>query len=90
MRGALKSAPLRPGEALVIPRARQVHTFGMGYPLDVVFCGQTWKVLHVVGGMQPGRITKWVRGGYYAIELAGGRAGDVGVGDRIAYSLSER
>lgn len=90
MKGALKSAPLQQGEALVIPRARQVHTIGMTYPLDVIFCDQKWKVLHVARVMQPGKISKWVRGAYYAIELPSGAAGDVVEGDRIAYSLSDR
>lgn len=90
MRGALKSAPLQPGEALVIPRARQVHSFGMSYPLDVIFCDQKWNVRHVVHVLQPGRITKWVLGSYYAIEVPGGRVGDVVPGDQLAYSLSER
>jgi uncharacterized membrane protein (UPF0127 family) len=62
----------------------------MSYPLDVIFCDPAWSVRHVVHVMQPGRISKWVRGAYFAIELAGGRAGDVVPGDRIAYSLSDR
>ena len=90
MRGALRSKPLEPGEALVIPRARQVHTFGMSYPIDVIFCDPKWNVKHVVHVMNPGRITKWVLGAYFAVELPGGRAGDIVPGDRIAYSLSDR
>lgn len=90
MRGALRGAPLGPSEALILPRARQVHTIGMTYPLDVIFCDPTWKVVHVVTVLRPGRITRWVKGAYYAIELPGGRAGDVRRGDRIAYSLSDR
>jgi uncharacterized protein len=89
MKGALNGPPLEPGEALVIPRARQVHTFGMSYPLDVIFCDDRWNVRHVVRMLQPKRITKWVWGSYYAIELSAGKAGDVISGDRISYSLSE-
>ena len=90
MKGALKAPPLEPNEALVIPRARQVHTFGMTYPLDVIFCDQDWNVRHVVHVMRPGRISRWVSGSYYAIELPGGRAEGVVPGDRIAYSPSAR
>jgi uncharacterized membrane protein (UPF0127 family) len=90
MRGLLKVAPLEQGQALVIPRARQVHTFGMAYAIDVIFCDAQWTVRHVARVLQPGKITKWVRGGYYAIELPAGRSGDVGVGDRLDYSLSDR
>jgi uncharacterized membrane protein (UPF0127 family) len=68
----------------VIPRARQVHTFGMRYPLDVIFCDGTWVVVHVVRDMPPGRITKWVRRARYAVELPSAvRSTRVGVGDRL-------
>jgi uncharacterized membrane protein (UPF0127 family) len=90
MRGLREGPPIQPDQALVIPRARQVHTFGMSYPIDVIFCDSGWNVRHVLTVVQPGRVTKWVFGGYYAIELPAGRAGDVRRGDRLDYSLSER
>jgi uncharacterized protein len=90
MRGALNVPPLGPGEALVIPRTRQVHTFGMDYALDVIFCDRSWNVRHVVRDLRPRRITKWVWGGYYAVELAGGAIGEVGRGDKLLHSLSDR
>lgn len=90
IRGLRGRPPLQQGHALIIPRARQVHTFGMTYPIDVVFCDSKWKVRHVASVMQPGRISKWVWGAYYAIELPAGRAGDLVVGDGIDHSLSDR
>jgi uncharacterized membrane protein (UPF0127 family) len=90
MRGLREGPQIQSGEALVIPRARQVHTFGMSYPIDVIFCDSSWHVRHVLTVLQPGRITRWVFGGYYAIELPAGRVGDVRKGDRLDYSLSER
>ena len=90
IRGLRGQPPIQPGHALIIPRARQVHTFGMTYPIDVIFCDASWKVRHVAAVVQPGRISKWVWGAYYAIELPAGRAGDVVVGDRLDHSLSDR
>lgn len=90
MKGAIRHPPLGPGEALVIPRARQVHTFGMTYALDVIFCDDRWRVRHVDRALQPRRITKWVFGSRYVIEMPGGKAGDVVPGDNIVYSLSDR
>jgi uncharacterized membrane protein (UPF0127 family) len=90
MKGLREGPPLEPGEALVIPRARQVHSFGMRSPIDVIFCDQNWDVRHVVRVLQPNRITKWVWGSYYVIELQAGAAGDVARADRVDYSLSDR
>jgi uncharacterized membrane protein (UPF0127 family) len=61
-----------PGTAMVFEPARQIHTFGMKFPLDVVFCDRTWKVLHVVRSMAPARLTRVVWGARYALELRAG------------------
>lgn len=60
---------LEQGECLIIDRARQVHTFGMRRPIDVVFCDRTWAVCHVVSSMAPRRLTRWVWSARYALEL---------------------
>ncbi len=71
-RGLLMRSPIEAGEALVLDRARQVHTFGMRHPIDVLFCDSQWVVRHVVRSMQPMRLTRWVARGRYAIELPRG------------------
>ena len=83
-RGLLGRPPLAPGEALVIDNSAQVHTVGMRYSIDVVFCASDWAVLHVVRSMRPMRITRWVRQCRYVIELpAGAAGGDVRAGERV-------
>ena len=72
-RGVLGRPPLRPDEALVIRPCRRVHTFGVAYPLDVVFCDRDLRVLHVET-LEPGRMSERVRAARICIELAGGRA----------------
>ena len=67
---------------LVFEGARQVHTFGMRYPIDVVFCDDDWRVVRVVNDMRPGRITRWVRKARVTIELPSStRTVTVGPGD---------
>lgn len=90
MRGLRDDQPVQPGRALIIPRARQVHTFGMHQPLDVLFCDHGWNVIYAVPMMKPRRITRWVSPAYYVIEVAGGSAVDVVPGDRLDYVLSDR
>lgn len=82
IRGLIGSA-LRDGEALVLQPAKQVHTFFMSGPIDVVFCDEHWNVLHVVSPMQPWRLGKWVRGARYAIEMLPGAARVVRPGDTL-------
>lgn len=72
MRGLIGREELKPGEALVIDRARQVHTWGMRVPIDVVFCGADWSVRHLVRAMPPRRISRWVARARYAVELPSG------------------
>ncbi len=50
----------------------QVHTFGVAYPLDVVFCDRRWVVLHVARSMPPRRMSRWVRGSRHIVELPAG------------------
>ncbi len=81
MRGAIGNEP-GPEEALVIPTA-QVHTFFMRAPIDVVFCGRDWRVLHVVHRMRPWRVSKWVGGAGHVVELPAGAADVVAPGDEL-------
>ncbi len=91
MRGLLAGPPLAAGEALVIERARQVHTFGMRYPIDVCFCDRSWHVLHAVRAMRPRRVTRWVGRAFFAVETRAGELADVGAGDQLSLSeLSDR
>jgi uncharacterized protein len=71
-RGLIGVNRLAPGAAMVFEPARQIHTFGMRFPLDVVFCDRSWKVLHVVRSMPPRRVTRPVWRARVAVELAAG------------------
>ena len=89
-KGLLRGEPLRPGQGLVIEPAAQVHSFGLAYPIDVVFCDRYGMVLHVVRTMRPRRVTRWVRGGRYAIELPAGTVPETVLpGQRLSFDLSE-
>jgi uncharacterized membrane protein (UPF0127 family) len=46
---------LPPGHGLLIPRCRSVHTFGMRFPLDLIWIGDDGAVLRV-DRVRPGRI----------------------------------
>ena len=48
--------PERAGAGLLIPRCRSVHTFGMRFPLDVVFLDRAMRPIAVCPGVRPCRV----------------------------------
>ncbi|MFN2595168.1 MAG: DUF192 domain-containing protein [Actinomycetota bacterium] len=74
MRGLLGRPRLVEGQALILSRARRVHTIGMRYPIDVVFCDDRWTVVAIARDLRPGRISLFVRQARWAIELPSGAA----------------
>jgi uncharacterized protein len=56
---------------LVLRPCRQVHTFGMQFPIDVAFCDRDGFVLHICT-LSPGRVSRPVLRAYFAIEARAG------------------
>jgi uncharacterized protein len=71
-RGLLGQSQLGPGEGLALLCAPQIHTLGMRYSIDVVFCDRDWRVLHVIKAMPPNRMSRWVRGASVTVETRAG------------------
>ncbi len=86
-RGLLGRDSVPAGEALWISPCRQVHTFGMAFPIDVAFLDGTGRVLHTVVGMRPGRLSRIVWRAAGALEAAAGSLASWGVerGDVLAW-----
>ena len=78
-RGLLGTSSLPRGVGLLLelplPFA-QVHTFGMRYPIDVVWIDAMWLVKRVVHAMPPGRLSRPVLGVRRVVELGAGSLGD--------------
>lgn len=89
MRGLLGRDPLGHGEGLLLSPCKQVHTFGMRYPIDVVFCDAQWRVTRVVRDMRPWRVSRIEWQARTAIELPPGAASGVAVGDRLLVEPAE-
>jgi hypothetical protein len=51
-------APDRAGEGLLIPRCRSVHTFGMRFPIHLVFVDEWMTPISVRGSVAPNRICR--------------------------------
>ena len=71
LKGLLGTRSLPPGEGLWLRPCRQVHTFGMRFPIDVAFCDRYGFVLHTTT-LAPRRVSRPVWRAYFAIEAAAG------------------
>ncbi len=86
LRGLLGRSRLEPGRGLLLEPASQVHTLGMKYPIDVLFCDAENEVVHLIRSMRPTRMSKWVRGARRALELpAGSVPEEVAVGSKLVF-----
>ena len=83
MRGLLGHRELAAGDGLLLSPCKQVHTFGMRYPIDVVFCDRGWRVVGVVRAMRPGRVGRVVWRARHTVELPVDGAAEVLPGDRL-------
>ncbi len=85
--GLIGRRELAPDEGLGLATSA-VHTFGMRFAIDVVFCDAELRVLKVVRGLRPGRVAG-ARGSRLVFELAAGAAADVHPGDRLSADTIE-
>lgn len=80
MRGLLGRKGLGEGEGMLITRTSSVHTAFMAFPMDAVFLDKELRVRRVVPAMRPWRAA-WKPGSRSVLELAGGEAERVGIGE---------
>jgi uncharacterized membrane protein (UPF0127 family) len=83
MRGLLRRARLPPGQGLLIPNARSVHSMGMRFPVDVSFLDAELTVLEVKR-LAPGRVLVPRRRARHILECAPGAGPDEGLHLRVA------
>jgi uncharacterized protein len=81
--GLIGRRDLERSSCLVLEPARQIHTFGMRFPIDVAFCDREGVVVHLVRDLRPWRMTKWVSSARVAVEAPAGGLSGVRLGDRL-------
>lgn len=89
-RGLLKHTRLDPGEGLWIAPSEGVHTFGMKFPIDVLFLSKSKKVLKARPNMVRGRIALSIRA-HSVLELPAGtiEATGTAAGDQLVFEKYE-
>ena len=78
LRGLLGRPAPAAGQALWIAPCRQVHTLGMGYPIDVVHLDAGGQVL-AVATLKPWRLGRYHRRAAGVLELRAGEAERLGL-----------
>ncbi len=89
-RGLLGRDALASDKALIIAPCQAVHTFGMRFPIDILFTKRDGTIVKVREHVQPGRISgAW--SAFAVIELAAGTAARAAVrpGDRLELTRRE-
>ena len=89
--GLLHHATLGPEEGLWIYPTWAIHTFGMRFPIDVVFLDRHLRVRRIYHRLAPFRLTSPVWGARSVLELASGSLAGTGteVGDELHFSLRQ-
>ena len=85
LRGLLGKSALSAGEGLWIKPCNGVHTFGMKFPIDVVFMDREKRVVGLAKTLRPNRTSRLYFLASSVIELPAGAidAADTVTGDRI-------
>lgn len=91
LRGLLGTRGLDGGEGMWIAPCASVHSFGMAYPIDVLFLDAAGVVVAVVPSLTPNRVTRWFPGAVGALELPAGTLRSTGTeqGDRVEFHEQE-
>lgn len=82
-KGLLGRDSMGHGEGLLLKPCKQIHTFGMGFAIDVIFLDEHLRAVSVVHSMSPMRVTMPRLRARSAVELPAGAAKDVMTGDRL-------
>lgn len=89
--GLLKHSKLDPGEGLWIAPCEGVHTFGMKFPIDVVFLSRQKKILKIRPNMVRRRIAFCLRA-HSVLELPSGTLAEKATtaGDQLEFEKYEQ
>lgn len=90
LRGLVGRPEPEPGEGLLLVPCGAVHTYGMGYPLDVLLLTRRGTVLATFPEMEPWTRTSRFAEARYALELPAGAidATSTRRGDRLVWFAS--
>ena len=72
LRGLLGKKKLDYGEGMLLKPCRQIHTWFMSFPIDVLFLDKKGKIVEMLPALAPGKKSPFVKEGYQVLELPAG------------------
>jgi uncharacterized membrane protein (UPF0127 family) len=86
-RGLIGHAPLDLNQGLLINPYHWIHTFGMSFPIDILYLNRDGRVVACSENLRPNRIDRPVLRAHMAVELAAGaiRHHGLKVGDCLEF-----
>jgi len=70
LKGLLGTEYLNKNRGIVLENCKQIHTFAMKFPIDVIVLDKNLNIIDFVYNMKPNRIGKFYWRGKYMIELS--------------------
>ena len=88
LKGLLGTRVLNEDEACWLVPCNMVHTFGMRYPIDIVFLNQKNEVVSMIQNLKPNRFSPLVPGAHSALEFASG-VQQLKLGEQLGWESSQ-
>lgn len=91
LRGYLGRQEPKPGEGMLLVGCSAVHTYGMNFPLDLIFLDKHGEVVDAIETLMPWRRTRRLQEARFALELPTGVVGEsrTAVGDGLLWTSPE-
>ena len=92
LKGLIGRRRFENGSAMIFPGCKQVHTFFMQFPIDVLFIDKERRVIKIIERLRPGKISEYVKDAADVIELPSHTVLDcrLVVGDELVYGDKAR
>jgi len=89
LRGLTGRRKFERGSAMILPGCRQIHTFFRQFSIDVLFIDKSRRVIRMIEGMKPGKISEYVKDSADTIELPSKTISDcrIKIGDELTYEI---
>lgn len=69
LKGLMFKKHINPGEGLYIYPCKGIHTFFMGFPIDVIFINNRKQVVYLINKMKPWALSPVIREAHGVLEL---------------------
>ncbi|MDD2400921.1 MAG: DUF192 domain-containing protein [Clostridia bacterium] len=85
--GLIPKKNLQQGEGLLIRPCRQIHTWFMSFPIDVIFLNKGNQIVHLIPEMKPRKLSPFIKQGLQVLELpsASITVHELKIGDKLVF-----